>query len=486
MTPPETLPETLLAALTGARHGQPVLTLGSAVSPQPAAPAPVAPVAIAVLAPTAGECRQSGWLDAAVDQAAAQTAPDGMIYVLAPRRWRAALARRLAARGLTPGAPIVHARGGASDYCLPLDSRVLAYVLRTWSLPRRWRALVRLLGAMPCLRRPLAVLLPRVGIPAFRAPRRPFGWFGMDNSADAPARALVVTSWRGAAGGAVVLGFSAGMDTPAIVAKRPPATADPRRADEARLLAALGPAARAAGIAVPRPIGTCPGAGWLVQSAMSGTPLAAQLATGRAKPAPTIAALAAWLARWNVQTATTAPLDRALLERHLYEPALRLAPELPDSAAYLRRLERLGSGLDGSAATFVASHNDLTMANVLRAPTDELAVVDWETAEPAGLPLADFWYAAVDVVAAGDGYADRARAFAECFAPAGRYHALVARHSADIAGALHVDRRWLHACFHACWLRHAANEQTAARPGAARPFLAIARALGPALSLAPA
>ena len=55
-----------------------------------------------------------------------------------------------------------------------------------------------------------------------------------------------------------------------------------------------------------------------------------------------------------------------------------------------------------------------------------IGVLDWAEAEPAGLPLTDFFYAIGDAAAACDGYRDRLEAVRACFVPGGQRADLVA------------------------------------------------------------
>ena len=102
-------------------------------------------------------------------------------------------------------------------------------------------------------------------------------------------------------------------------------------------------------------------------------------------------------------------------------------------------------------------------------------MLDWAEAEPAGLPLTDFFYAIGDAAAACDGYRDRLEAVRACFVPGGQRADLVAPLQERLRTSLGLSREAAELCFHACWLRHAANEQRRAVPGEQRPFLEIVR-----------
>jgi hypothetical protein len=121
------------------------------------------------------------------------------------------------------------------------------------------------------------------------------------------------------------------------------------------------------------------------------------------------------------------------------------------------------------------------MWNVLLGPGGELAIVDWESAETATLPLRDFFYMAADAVAAANGYRDRTEAARDCFVRGRGHAALVSGRRDRIARSLGVSDELAEVCFHACWAGHAANEKRAAEAGADRPFLEIVRWLAATL-----
>ena len=120
-------------------------------------------------------------------------------------------------------------------------------------------------------------------------------------------------------------------------------------------------------------------------------------------------------------------------------------------------------------ARLVAVHQDLTMANVL-VDDDRLGIVDWASARPEGLPLMDFFYAALDARAAVDGYRDRSAAFRQCFMHGGDWYDLVAGLERRVAEELSLARDAADLAFHECWRHHAANE---ARRGEGTQFGAV-------------
>jgi hypothetical protein len=276
-----------------------------------------------------------------------------------------------------------------------------------------------------------------------------------------PPRSRPLAAWlrERAAGTSVVAGPGAAflldgerLRLAAKVGAGPPAR---RELTEARALTELGPAARAAGADVPEVVeeGELRGRPLLVTTGVEGRPASVLLAERPDRRDALVARIADWLLRWNLATATEATLSRELLEREVLDPARALGLLVPE-------LERLARTAEGRSVKLVAAHNDLTTANVLVARDDRLGVVDWDTAAPRALPLADLFYAVADAEAATHGFADRAAATS-------------VEHERRFKHALGLDDAVADLCFHACWLRHAANESL--RDQETRPFLEIAR-----------
>lgn len=94
--------------------------------------------------------------------------------------------------------------------------------------------------------------------------------------------------------------------------------------------------------------------------------------------------------------ATPTPLGREVLEREVLLSAEQLASQLDGGGEYAAALARRCAAVEGTTAPLTASHNDLTMWNVLIDDDGRLAIVDWEVAEEDTLPLKDLPYAIVD------------------------------------------------------------------------------------------
>jgi hypothetical protein len=367
--------------------------------------------------------------------------PDGVAYLRLPARARPALAR---AAGLRLGPAVLEVGG----LLVPMERDAVRWALRSRTASVRGR-LARLAPAK-------ALELVAPGAIATRPGARPLGaWLHARGSGSS-----VVAAPRTA--------FLVGADGPVVVAKL--GSGLPARPDlgEGRALAELGPAARAAGADLPVALeeSELGGEPLLVTTGIAGTPASMLIAALPRRRGALVERLAAWLERWNTATSTDAVLSRDLLERDVLAPARGLG--LPPG--YVAALERLCETVAGRPAKLVAVHNDLTTANILAGRGTRLGILDWETAERSALPLGDLLYAVADAEAAADGFADRPGAFlAACGSDRRAFETRV-------CARLGLDDEVADLCFHACWLRHAANESLRPVEGG-RPFLAIVRTI---------
>jgi hypothetical protein len=284
----------------------------------------------------------------------------------------------------------------------------------------------------------------------------------MDRSA-----VLLRRSWH-APGSAIAYLFQK-QDHLAAVAKIPgTAEAHARVERERNLLAGI--AARAAGWGAEIPLVLCSGqaSGVVFTGAMDGELAAGVLERRAAEFGPLAQRLTTWLAGWNCSTRAEPMPGR--ISRRLAEAASVLEPHLAGSREYFEGLKELVAR-EWQGIPAVASHGDLTMWNVMTTGSG-LGILDWEEAEPDGVPLTDLYYALVDAAAACDSYRDRVAAFDACFFGARRRE--IQMLTAQAAGALRLKAPAVEICFHLCWLRHAANEIVREHPAA---FVEIARRL---------
>ncbi len=434
---------------------------------------------LVVVAPTRNECRNRAFLD----QAAAtleRLDPDGLGYVIAPPRWRARLWRRLHRTDLVAGPTIGHFPARNPDqHLVPVESAPLLYALTDlMGLPRsRWRRLRRRLVQAALVFPGTARLIGRLSSETGVIVRRNGGtpllrWNPWEKREPA---AVISTRWRVDGGTAVIHVFRPDERVPSWVAKVAlSGTVAERTAREAAALECLGPAASRAGARVPdwKLLELRAGHSILVQRILPGRRAASLLREGTIGAMEFMAELTDWLESWNRATVVPGVLERDWLERELLEPGTRVASQLVSGADYLDRLRESGNAALGRPMPRVATHNDLTTHNVLLDAGSLPAVLDWEAAGPDGVPLADFFYAAVDGVAAAEG-GDAEAAFLRCFQTEGPIGEQVRLAGERLRRALGLEAALVPLCFHACWIHHAANELRQEPQGTSRPFLRI-------------
>jgi thiamine kinase-like enzyme len=144
------------------------------------------------------------------------------------------------------------------------------------------------------------------------------------------------------------------------------------------------------------------------------------------------------------------------------------------SEAYRRGLAILARRLVQAELVTVATHNDLTMANIVLGKGNRLGILDWESAKAAALPLGDLWYALADAVARARRITHADAVSALVTRAPGVPNNLVrmpSQHGSALE--LTVDEQAIG--FHACWLGHADNELRRGKPDG--PFAAVVAAV---------
>jgi hypothetical protein len=426
------------------------------------------PADLLVVAQTVQDWRCPGWRVAAGAAVRDALGPEGIVWALAPRRRDRARLRRLVEEQGLRVAELVACLPNrcASRYLVPLQPGPVLYLLRQTRLERVGGLLLR----TPGWRTLLSWAIADVAILAH------------DGGASGPARwlaggegsALMRASWRGKAGAAIVVQFADGATAPSLVAKVPPAGSEARGRAEAAALRRLGPAAEDVEINLPKVVGfvSLGARAALVEQALSGVSAAAALARDSGRLDAMLERLAGWLERWALRTCQRRPLSQTELERPLLDAARTVG--LP--ASYYDWLAEQCRHLAGKSVPLTSAHNDLTMWNVLISESGRLGIIDWEEAEATSLPLGDLAYAAVDAAAATRRYVSRPAAYADCFVSSGRHRERVVGLIRRLAHVLELDAQLTDACLHACWLRHAANEQRVSTNGE-RSFRAIVERL---------
>jgi GT2 family glycosyltransferase len=409
----------------------------------------------------------------AVTALAQSAAPDAVLYVVASPIVRGMVGRALRRGGLRREAAFVHRpRQAPTRLLVPLDAargRYAAEALGPSAAPTR---LVSRAVFSRALRRPVELLAPGVGLLFLRPDgRRPFEWLSFAGIRPSVSDTLLLRPRAGAR----LLVFHGN-------------EADPRcsvfvsngdSGEGSRLAAdAAAESAAAAGAIVPRllAVGSVGRRTVLVESGVSGELGAAVLQRKPAGLLDVLEQITAWIERWHDQTAQVAVLTPDLARLKLLGPAEDLRALVGEQ--YIELLANSCEHLLGSPIPMVATHGDLTMWNVLlQKRSDRLGVVDWETGDPASLPVGDLVYAAVDASAAVDGYADRQAAFEQCFAKGGSLAVDLEARVSRVAEAAGAERVAISLSFHACWLQHARNERLRIGASPEGPFQGIARSL---------
>jgi hypothetical protein len=433
-----------------------------------------------VFSPTVAECRTRGWLQAASVSAAQQLAPDGVIYVLAPSVWRSRITKLLSQAGLSTGLSIAHLPNWDTNrHLMPLRRAPIQYAFATLLPVRLWaRNLGQLAIRAPGSAAVLTTLFPSVGRVVRRPQARPLLAWLFENAREGrwPGDAIVSTSWRGHDGPVTLRRFARHETQPTAIAKVALTAAAACRVEaERERLARLGSKASQSGARVPQllsfdPAGRRP---LLLQTVVSGRLVSHLLAAEPRRLLGVIDRVTDWLEQWSRASMSTHPLTRDLLNEELLDNATLLAPSLRHGPEYLAWLKMRCAHSVGVPVPLVATHNDLTMWNLVIDDRASLGVVDWEGGRERALPLFDFFYASSDAVAATLGYADRLMAYRACFTPEGRYADAVALRLQRLERAIGISREITLLCSHACWLHHAANEHRASLASASRPFLEI-------------
>jgi hypothetical protein len=429
-------------------------------------------------APTGAECRDADWLDRALRQLEDAAHRGGVGYVLAPRRWRRHVLKRLRMMDSVRVEHFVHLPDVmAPAFIVPLTEYPLRYAFsQAASLPVWVRQTAGLLSGTRLTRRLLGRALPSAAF-AVRAPETAlFEWLTRHAPQESGSWSTVMRpSWRGNTAPAMLHCFPASEPVPVVVAKvaGDPTSGDAIRAEVANL-EALRRDAEASGARVPDVI-ACVEVGGLpaiVQTSLSGTPATVFLASRPDRVAVMMERVSEWLLHWHRKTSIEGRLEQHHLARWIDAPLDRLAVELPGAAIYAERVRAAIEGVGDAPIPLVAAHHDLTMSNVLLDGTAGIGVVDWEAAEQHALPLGDWFYTAVDIVRAA-GTESRLDAFRACFDRDGRYAGTMRALTGRFVTALGLSAPLVQLSFDACWLRHAQNEARGALPGQPRPFLAV-------------
>lgn len=437
----------------------------------------IQPVDFILWAPSPAECQEPGGLQSTAAKIRSLLAMDGLVYALIPNRWRAQAQHALRNEGLEIELIMAHLPDwSASRYCIPLETGPVEYTF-TQQFPTKALKRITALAALHWSpgRRLVGLGYPSAAFVA-RLPhsRKLFLWlYRQADIAPQTGCASMAIKWKGDCSSIVIHGYSEESE-PKIVAKT--ILTNNRQyetGNEYRILENLGPPARQSGAAVPQPLqiellGDCP---VFLQSFLPGTCAASALAGRPNQLKATVERITTWLIAWNQATAVQRSLDEPFFTHNFLSPLEKVAPHLADCTAYRAWLLSRCAEFH-HPVKLTAAHNDLTLWNILLQPGGSIGVVDWREAQPAALPLGDFFYLFVDAVAVAH-HDNHEKAFLECVEPHGRYYSLFQDVVNRMTEVLDLPTPLVRLSLHACFLHHAANEQLERLPEEDHPFLRI-------------
>jgi hypothetical protein len=270
---------------------------------------------------------------------------------------------------------------------------------------------------------------------------------------------------------AVMALFAPGATAPRYIVKLTrDAAFNDRLENETRALRALAAAGIGDAETVPRAVfaGRHAGLALLGQTAIAGVPFRQR--TTFAADCPAARAGSEWLMELGERTADPAAADGALVAQALRTLLERYAALYEPTAAEHEALAGYVDAVAASAAPFplVFQHGDPGTWNLLIRADGRPAFLDWEAADPRGMPLWDLLYFARSV-GVGAGRAAGARraidAFAAQFLADGPLARMlgddVARHCARIR----LDPALVAPLFFTCWVHRAVKEAARLAPG---------------------
>lgn len=426
-----------------------------------------------IVAPTAEECIKKGWLECAVASVNQRLSKNGVCYLLVPPHWRWKTIKLLSHAGLVMDTSFWHfPNWAASHYLIPLKQGPIEFAVHRIIPASSWKkTLAKKILNYNGLQEFLRVFWKPVGVSFRRAEALPlFQWLFQEH----PGKAIVRRSWRGDHSAQILYAFSPSDAQPSAIIKTGSASSSSACIGrEAKVLDLLTDGVRNAGARVPdvlrsQRIGQ--------RSSLFLTPLHGQavsdlLVSNPDLLSPLFTKIVRWLERWHITTKRVQQIDARQLEDAILIPLEKLAPYLQDGEGYLNWLSKQIRSVSATPLPVVATHNDLTMANVLM--DDQIGVVDWETGSAESWPLIDFYYAVTDAARIAHGYRSWLEAFKSCYEPQGSFSQEVRGWDRQLRSAIGISEPYAELCFHACWLHHAANEHAVSGPREPRPFLQI-------------
>jgi hypothetical protein len=437
-------------------------------------------VALFVLAPSIQECQSEGWLEEAVNIIGHRLSDDGVCYMLVPLPWRLKVIRLLSQANLVIDSSFWHVPNwDSSRYLVPLQRGPAQFAVETIISAPLWkRILAKELFHSSSVRRFFGAFWKSIGISVRRPGARPlFQWLHKPEHENFPPQTAIVRgSWRGFRGANILYCFPERDALPSAIIKTTSVThslASLHR--EAEVLETLGPGVRSAGAQIPQVLlkeQNDQRSSFLL-TFVRGRPASELLASNPDLLFPILTKLVGWLERWQIATVKVRPLNAGQFEQDIFTAMEQLAPLLQNAECYRDWLAAHIEAIIGTSLPFVATHHDLTMANVLIDEPDILGVIDWETGMSESWALVDFYYAVTDAVRIAQGYPDWLEAVKACYQENGLYTQDVKCWEERLRSAIGILPNLAELCFHVCWLHHALNEHRVSHPGEPRPFLQI-------------
>lgn len=129
----------------------------------------------------------------------------------------------------------------------------------------------------------------------------------------------------------------------------------------------------------------------LIETAVPGRPMSPAIV--RRQPEPCIEAALAWLL--DLQQSTVDSRERDWFERLVEQPLQQFKTLLPPAAEEANLIDQtlaLMQPLCDQDMPLIMEHGDFSAPNILQDETGRVGVVDWELAEPKGLPAADLFF----------------------------------------------------------------------------------------------
>jgi hypothetical protein len=185
-----------------------------------------------------------------------------------------------------------------------------------------------------------------------------------------------------------------------------------------------------------------------------------------AENCPHLHAACDWLAELALRTVEhRAAADVASALDDLMGRFLSIYRLAPDEQRYLaQQIEAVGR--EGTLPV-VFQHGDPGSWNMLVSEEGQVVFLDWESAEPAGLPLWDLLYfmrSYGTLVSRREGVRGRLQAAARHFLTPTAMHVFIADRVADAAHSIELPPAMIRPFFYACWMHRALKEATRMTP----------------------